>query len=420
MFSPTHLKSLAKSLAKSLEDSTARTCGTFAVLVVAALASVDSARAQETLNVATWGGAYGRAQEIALFEPFAKETGTVIATETYDGNLSKLRTLIEASGTPVDIVDVSAGALNTLCKEGLLERIDTASFSNGTEDAGAEGVGQDGSKLEADFYPGAVSNCGVASLAWSTTLAFNRKAFAKGGPANIGALLDTARFPGKRALPNNPQRTLELALLADGVPPEEVYSVLLTEEGADRAFAALDKLKDDVLLWTNAEQPTTWLLEGKAALAAGYSGRIFRAAVGDRNIGVLWDGQVYDLDSWAIPANSEHKTEAMRFIRFATQPAQLAAQARLTAYGPMRKSALPLVGKHPIIGTEMLEFLPTAPANFQNALKFDSSWWRQNGSPLSQRFASWASDVQAAEAAREAAQKAKEAAEKEKTPKAAP
>ena len=214
---------------------------------------------------------------------------------------------------------------------------------------------------------------------------------------------------------------MELALLADGVPPEDLYSVLATEEGTDRAFAALDKIKDDVLLWNKAEQPMTWLLEGKAVMVAGYSGCVFRAAVGDRNIGVLWDGQVYDLDSWAIPSTSENKKEAMCFVRFATEPAQLAAQTRLTAYGPMRKSALPLVGKHPIIGAEMLEFLPTAQANFQKVLRFDDAWWRQNGSSLSGRFASWAAEVQAAEAAREAAQKAKEAAEKEKkTPKAAP
>ena len=155
-------------------------------------------------------------------------------------------------------------------------------------------------------------------------------------------------------------------------------------------------------------------------MAAGYSGRIFRAAVGDRNVGVLWDGQVYDVDAWAIPKASKNKKEALRFIRFATEPAQLAAQARLTAYGPKRKSALDLVGAHPIINVEMQEFLPTAPANFQKALKFDDAWWGQNGATISQRFSTWVAAVDAAEAAREAARKAKEAAEEEKAEKAAP
>jgi putative spermidine/putrescine transport system substrate-binding protein len=365
-------------------------------------------RAQNTLSVATWGGAYGRAQEIALFEPFAKKTGTVVATEIYDGKLPKLRSLID-SGTPVDVVDVSAGALSTLCKDGLLETIDAAALET-------EGDSSSGD----DFFTGAVSDCGVASVAWSTAVAFDRDAFSKGQPENISALLDTARFPGKRGLPKNPHRTIELALLADGVPPETVYSELATAEGADRAFAALDKIKNDVFLWDKAEQPITWLLEDKVAMTAGYSGRIFRAAVGDRNVDVLWDGQIYDVDAWAIPKTSENKEEAMRFIRFATAPEQLAAQARLTAYGPMRKSALGLVGTHPIIGVDMQKFLPTAPANFQKALKFDDAWWDQNGAALTQRFAIWAAEVEAAEAARQAERKAKEAAETENTPKAAP
>jgi len=379
----------------------------FAVLLGGHL---DAAHAQDTLSVATWGGAYGRAQEVALFEPFAKKTGTVIATEIYDGKLPKLKSLIEGS-TPVDVVDVSAGALSTLCKDGMLETIDIASL-----DTNAEG----GSSAADDFFTGAVSDCGVASVAWSTAVAFDRNAFRKGEPENISALLDTARFPGKRGLPKNPHRTIELALLADGVPPESVYSELATAEGADRAFAALDKIKNDVFLWDKAEQPITWLLEDKVAMTAGYSGRIFRAAVGDRNVGVLWDGQIYDVDAWAIPKTSENKEEAMRFIRFATAPEQLAAQARLTAYGPMRKSALELVGAHPIIGVDMQKFLPTTPANFQKALKFDDAWWDQNGAALSQRFAIWAAEVEAAEAARQAERKAKEAAETESTPKAAP
>jgi len=392
---------------QSLGDTaTGRRIALLAVAVAAVLYS-EAVRAQDTLSVATWGGAYGRAQELALFEPFAKATGTVIATEIYDGNLPKLKALIDGS-TPVDVVDVSAGALKTLCKDGLLETIDAASL--GSADGG----------VEQDFIAGALSDCGVASVAWSTALAFDRNAFRNGAPTSISALLDTARFPGKRALPKDPQRTLELALLADGVPPESLYSELATPEGADRAFAALDKIKDHVLLWEKAEQPITWLLEDKVVMAAGYSGRIFRAAVGDQSIGVLWDGQVYDVDAWAIPKTSKNKEEAMRFIRFATEPAQLAAQARLTAYGPMRKSALPLVGTHPVINVEMQEFLPTAPANFQKALKFDDAWWDQNGATLSQRFAKWAAEIEAAEAAREAERKAKEAAAEEKPEKAAP
>lgn len=381
-----------------------------AALTAAITVAPGVSAAQNTLSVATWGGAYGQSQEIALFEPFAKETGTVIATETYDGSLAKLKGMIDGSGTPVDVVDVSAGTLDKLCSDGLLETIK----------AGSLGAAPDGGSIQDDFMDGGLSPCGVASVAWSMAIAYNRQAFRKGEPNKISALLDIARFPGKRALPKNPRHTLELALLADGVPPENVYSELATPAGADRAFAALDKIKDNVLLWSEAKQPITWLLEEKVAMAAGYSGRIFRAAVGDHHIGILWDGQIYDIDAWAIPKSSKNKEEAMRFISFATSPQRLAEQAQLIAYGPMRKSAVGLVGKHPIINVEMQKYLPTAPDNFKKALKFDEAWWKQNGAALTQRFAEWQAQVESAAAAKEAERKAKEAAKKGSVSKAAP
>jgi putative spermidine/putrescine transport system substrate-binding protein len=375
------------------------------------LAGSRAGAADGTLSVATWGGAYGQSQEIAFFEPFAKETGTTIATEIYDGSLAKLKGLIDAGDPPVDVIDVSAGTLDALCRDGVLEAIDVADL----------GPPPDGQSIEADFLDGGLSSCGVASVAWSTAIAFDRQAFRNGEPTAASALLDTARFPGKRALPKNPRYTLELALLADGVPPESVYGELATEAGVDRAFAALDKIKDNILFWDKAGQPVTWLLEKKVTMAAGYSGRLFRAAVGDqRRIGVLWDGQIYDVDAWAIPKAARNKDEAMRFISFATSPERLAAQARLIAYGPMRKSAVQLVGKHPVIGVEMQEFLPTAPDNFKTALKFDEAWWNQHDAALSQRFAAWLAPIEAAAAAKETERKEKEAKSKAPVTKATP
>jgi putative spermidine/putrescine transport system substrate-binding protein len=135
-------------------------------------------------------------------------------------------------------------------------------------------------------------------------------------------------------------------------------------------------------------------------MAVGYSGRIFRAAVGARQrVAVLWDGQIYDLDLWAIPKGAANKDGAKRFIAFATEPAQMAAQAALIAYGPMRKSAIALVGKHPSIDIEMKEYLPTAPDNFRKALKFDEGWWNEHGAELATRFQTWRDQPAAVEAA---------------------
>jgi putative spermidine/putrescine transport system substrate-binding protein len=363
----------------AIAGAASRRCALAAALA-ACLSASAGARAEDTLSIATWGGAYSQSQEIAYFEPYAKETGTSISTEIYDGSLAKLKEILGGDAPAVDVVDVSAATLGILCNDGLLEPIEASSL----------GAAPSGESAELDFYSGGLSSCGVASVAWSTAIAYDRQAFTKAQPSQIADLLDNKKFPGKRALPDGARYTLELALLADGVDPADVYTQLATPEGVDRAFKALDKIKSDVYWWDNAQEPITWLLEKKVTMAAGYSGRIFRAAVGDRQrLGVVWDGQVYDLDLWAIPKGTKNKDAAMRFITFATAPARLATQAQLIAYGPMRKSALDLVGKHPVIDVEMKEFLPTAPDNFKKALKFDDAWWSAHGADLQKRFEEW-------------------------------
>ncbi|HEU0016818.1 MAG TPA: extracellular solute-binding protein [Methyloceanibacter sp.] len=343
-------------------------------------AAAGAAPSSASISIASWGGAYGQSQEIAYFEPFTKKTGVNIKTETYDGTLAAIKAKISGGASAFDIVDLSQYALDMLCRDGLLETIDSATLA----------AGPGGQSVSEDFLFGGINSCGVASVAWSTAIAFDRQAFAKAQPSKIADLLDIQRFPGKRALPNGPRYTLELALLADGVEPANIYSELGTPVGADRAFAALDKIKPQILWWAKAEDATAMLMQRKASMAAGFSGRIFRAAVGARQrIDVLWDGQIYDLDLWAIPKGAANKEDAKRFIAFATEPAQMAAQAELIAYGPMRKSAIALVGKHPSIDIEMKGFLPTAPDNFKKALKFDEVWWKEHGAELESRFKTW-------------------------------
>lgn len=353
-------------------------CGPVLALALYML-TVVGASAEEKLGVATWGGAYGQSQEIAYFEPYAKETGTKISTEWYDGSLAKIKEMIGQDTAWIDVVDLSAATLAALCNEGLLETIEVSALA----------AGANGESAADDFISGGLSSCGVASVAWSTAIAFDRQAF-KAPPTQIADLLDTKKFPGKRALPDGPRYTLELALLADGVDPANIYTELATPAGVDRAFKALDKIKGETYWWSSAQEPVTWLLEKKVVMAAGYSGRLFRAVIGNRQrLGVIWDGQVYDLDLWAIPKSAPNKDGAKRFISFATEPARLAVQAQLIAYGPMRKSALGLVGKHPVIDVEMREFLPTAPDNFKKALKFDDTWWSTHLAELQKRFDEW-------------------------------
>ena len=65
--------------------------------------------------------------------------------------------------------------------------------------------------------------------------------------------------------------------MADGVPPDQVYQTLRTEEGVDRAFAKLDQIKDDMIWWEAGAQPPQLLASGEVVMTNAYNGRISAA-----------------------------------------------------------------------------------------------------------------------------------------------
>ena len=64
-------------------------------------------------------------------------------------------------------------------------------------------------------------------------------------------------------------------------------------------------------------------------------------------------------------------------------PAAQAALARTIAYGPTNTKALSQ------LDPQVLEQLPTSPANSKNALRFDAAFWANHGAALEQRFHTW-------------------------------
>ena len=104
---------------------------------------------------------------------------------------------------------------------------------------------------------------------------------------------------------------------------------------------------------------------------------------------ILWSGQVYDFDLWAIPKTSKRKDAARQFIAFATAPERMADLAKLVPYGPLRRSAVAKVGRHAELGVEMKPFLPTTRQAMKTAVAFDGSWWSKNESRIAETFEKW-------------------------------
>ena len=328
------------------------------------------------LTIASRGGAYMKSQELAYFQPFARRSGYGVSAVTFEGSLAELKA---QAGSPAwDVVDIDQREVIQACEQGLLEPLDASVVQ----------PGPDGAAPSEDFVPGAIQPCGVANVAWSAAIVYDKGL--KAQPTKAENFFDLKRYPGKRALPRTPQHTLELALLGDGVAPAQVYTLLATKEGQDRAFARLTAIKEQIVWWDKPRDGLDKIAQKQAAMGLAFNGRAFIAMIkGRQPIALLWDHQIYHLSYWAVPKGARFAIQAREFIGFATGAGPMSDQSRWLPYGPARLSAVRLVGKHAEINLDMKPFLPTYQPNFQGALAYDGAWWAAQEPALKNRFNAW-------------------------------
>ncbi|MER8506773.1 ABC transporter substrate-binding protein [Mesorhizobium sp. M0751] len=351
-----------------------------AASVVLAFGSATGAFAQDSLTVVSWGGAYTKSQVEAYHKPFEKLTGMRIVSADYLGGLAEIKAQVQSGNISWDVVDLELPDAVRGCDEGLFEKVDIAKLP----------AAPDGTGAEADFLPGSLQPCAVGSVIWSSIYAFNDNAFPGEKPASVADFFDVKKFPGKRGFRKSPRTTLEMALMADGVPSNKVYEVLGTEEGVERAFAKLSTIKNDIVWWDANAQAPQMLNDGQVVMTAASSGRIFDAQVIEkRPFTIVWDGQILSMQLFGVVKGTPRKEKAMEFVAFATGTKALADQASWISYGPLRKSSMALVGKHATTGIEMAPNLPTAAGHLVNALNDDFEFWADHQDELNERFQTW-------------------------------
>jgi len=346
----------------------------------AVAALIAGAATAGSITVVSWGGSYTKSQVEAYHKPWIAKTGNQIVSEDYNGGLAEVKSQVEAGNVTWDLVDVEMSDAVRGCDEGLLESIDPSILP----------AGDDGVAAADDFIPGAISECGVANIVWSTIFAYDTTKMAN-GPKTMADFFNPAAFPGKRGLRKGPKANLEMALAADGVAAADIYKVLGTPEGVDRAFAKLDEIKNDVIWWEAGAQPPQLLADGEVAMTTAYNGRIFNAvAAENKPFQIVWDAQIFDFDVWVIPKGAPNKDLAMDFLAFSTDTQRLAGQASWISYGPARKSASAIVGSfHDNPDLAMGPQMPTAASNFKTAIQNSFTFWADHQDELNDRFNAW-------------------------------
>ena len=303
------------------------------------------------LTVATAGGALRADLWTALCAPFTRATGCRITDVSLppDELVGELRRQFFSGRVEWDAVVLDTPRLLVLARD------EPQLFARPPDRA-----------LAWRAAPSAAERMVGVPLLTDTLLSLRRVApFADDAPDSWAACWDGGRFPQPRALPRDPVGLLEAALLADGVAPPALYPLDL-----DRAFAALDRLRDAVSdWWTVRERGTDALVQGMVDLLVTRGGDARAALATGAHIAPLDAPQLALPQALALPRGAANAAQARDFLAFAlTDEMQVTFAAR---------------GYWPALATA------PAPAATPAPVPLDLDWWATQGGVALARFAVW-------------------------------
>ena len=331
-------------------------------MAVALLTLAFSGTAQAQTKLLTYEGRWGDALE----EVMALAPALPVAVERYDA------TLLDVAGRGASLIDVETGAANHLCDEGPGQPLDAFLTDS----------------LPDQLMPGAVHDCGTGYLVTSLMLATGRE-----GPEDWAAFFDAAAHPGARALPRGARGTLEIALLADDVPPAQVYSTLATADGQARTLARLDDLfaRTQIVFWDTPDDAVALLRAGAvsaAAMPSVHAAGIMRDSLdaGDNTFKLSFDGQIYRIQRLVVLPAAASDREMVQDVtaRILSPKGQALLAGRLLA-GPVNNAVWP------DMAAVFAPLLPTAPVHdiADKGLADDPDFWAVHGEALEHAFAVW-------------------------------
>ena len=304
------------------------------------------------VTIASWGGSYQDAQSKALFEP-AAAAGFDIKQETY-GGMSDVRLQVQTGKVTLDIVASGSGSAARAGEEGLLEELDYNQID------------------VSSFYPEFYSKYCVGGDVFSTVYAWNTDTFGADGPQSWADFWDVEKFPGSRAYRGGVAGALEPALMADGVAPADVYKVLDSEEGIDRAINKVRELRPNIdVFWTSGAQHAQLMKDGEVDMTTGWNGRFDTVAADGAKVAYSFNQALLDYDCFAIPKGAPNRDNAMALLAEVSKPEYQDNLPEYITYGPTNKAAYDTGA----IDAAMAARLPSSPENAALQLPISLDWY---------------------------------------------
>lgn len=329
-------------------------------VALAGAMSVSHAMAAGQITFVSQGGAYQEAQTVAILDPVAEALGITIHQESAPDAWPMIRTQGTTGQAVWDVVDTPP--LN--CVRGgnqeLIEPLDFSRIPN------AESMPEE--------YKTPYS---VAYEFYSSVLAYNPEAFDDNPPETWEDFWNVEEFPGNRALRNHPLGTLEAALLADGVVPEELYPL-----DVDRAFEKLEEIKPHIATWwTSGGQSAQLLYDGEVDMLMMWNGRVSAIKEEGAKADFTYNEGILQNTHLCIIKDAPNLDTAIEFVNAAIDPQYQANLPLHIDYGPGNPAAFD-TGKIP---EERARELPSYPENAERQVLMSYEWWASSEGEQAER-----------------------------------
>ena len=361
-----------------------RTMAVFATLAIGLFGFIGKATAE--ITVVSWGGAYTMSQQKAYGDTFPDSPliGGKANFVNYNGGLGEVRAQVESGNIKWDVVDVLPSDARVGCDEGLFEELPRDVFAKAP----------DGTPMDKDLYQTHLPNdCVVPQIWWSYMAFYKKGTFSGSQPSTIADFFNVKKFPGKRGIHTWPQAIIEMALMADGVAGNDVYKVMDSSGGIDRAFAKLDSIKNHVVFWSAGAKPLEFVMSGEASMALAYNGRVGAANLSEgENFEYIWEGQLIEQEYICLMTGAPDRDRAIDWMIHASSPTSQAEQAKYITYGPMRASGIDIIkAGEPWFhtGIDVMPHMPNTPELLKISVMGDPEWWSDNGAEIDERYGAW-------------------------------
>jgi putative spermidine/putrescine transport system substrate-binding protein len=338
---------------------------TGAGIALAAPMIARSAFAQtKQIVIRTPGGPTAIAMQKSYYDPFEAATGIkVIPATSTNEPVSQVKAIVESGAKTWDMAaSFSRSTISQLIKDGdYLE-------PHGLSDDPAIAI-----------IPKAYRNdFAVGHGIYATPITYRTDKY-QTAPKNWADFFNVEQFPGPRAMRKNPVETLEIALMADGVPREQLYPLDI-----DRAFKSLSRIKPHISnWWTTPVQATELIVNGDVYMVPVWV-NFPVAAIGDgAPLGLCWQNNIFGVDMFTILKGSPNVDACREFIKFSLQAKQQAGVASQVAIAPTNPDAFAL------IPPERARLLASSPENSKDAVEINSDFWSANRDAISDRFNEW-------------------------------